>query len=204
MSKMSKILKRPLPDYDRKGPTSAILASSSVASVSDDKSCLSPEKKVRLFRKLEGEDKDCQRVPCQSVDQSSKGVDVNENVFHEEEKDSVKQSFTRTSFISFLESKPRPIYPWTAEQTDVLKSAVESKSFQFLPRTTTDKIYKDLKKIFKKGNFERKDVFCWFLRQKATAQVSVYCLLKLHQGPGKEKEIIILNDFRFWIRKGRI
>ena len=103
-------------------------------------------------------------------------------VFHKEkDKGSVKQSLTRTSLFTFFERKPRPSYPWTAEQTEVLKSAVESKSFQFLPRTTTDKIYKDMRKIFKRGNFERKDVFLWFLRHKETAQVRVYISTRAKQ-----------------------
>ena len=165
---MFKIAKRPHPDDDKEGPSQIL------ASVPDDEGSPCPKKKVRLSRKLEVEENE---NDSQRVDQSSKGVDVNENVClkdQQEKKDSVKKSLTRTSLFTFFESKPRPSYPWTAEQTELLKSAVESKSFQFLPKTTTDKIYKDMKKIFKRGNFDRKDVFLWFLRHKETAQVSVY------------------------------
>ena len=165
MSKMSKIEKRPFPDEEKEGPNQIL------ASVPDDESSPCPKKKVRLSRKLEVEESENE---SQRVDQSSKGVDVNENICHKENKDSVKKILTRTPLFTFSERKPRPSYPWTAEQTEVLKSAVESKSFQFLPKTTTDKIYKDMKKLFKRGNFERKDVFLWFLRHKETAQVSIY------------------------------
>ena len=161
---MSKIVKRPHPDDDKE---SHILAS---PSASDDGCCLRPKKKFRMFRKLQEEDNDSQ---SQSVGQSSKAiVDVNENVFHEKGQETVKQSLARTSLFIFFENKPKPSYPWSAQQTDILRSAVESKSFHFLPRTTTDKIFKDMKKIFKNEKFERKDVFLWFLKQKETDQVS--------------------------------
>ena len=162
MSKMSKVVKRPHPDDDDK--ESQILAS---PSASDDESCLRPKKKFRLFRKLQEEDNG-------SLSQSSKAtVDVNENVYHEKGQKTVKQSLSRTSLFIFFENKPKPSYPWSAQQTDILRSAVESKSFHFLPRTTTDKIFKDMKKIFKREKFDKKDVFHWFLTQKDTAQVSV-------------------------------
>ena len=157
---MSKIVKRPLLEDDNEG------LSQILASVSYDKVCLPMKKKIRLSRKLEGEDND-----SQEEDQSSKGVDVNENVFHEKDKDSVKPSLTRTSLFIFFKKEARPSYPWSAAQTEILTSAVESKSFQFLPRTTTDKMYKEMRIIFERENFDRKDVFLWFLRQKETAEV---------------------------------
>ena len=165
MSKMSKIVKRPHPDDDDK--ESQILAS---PSASDDESCLRPKKKFRLIRKLQEEDNGSL---SQSVGQSSKAtVDVNENVFHEKGQETVKQSLARTSLFIFFENKPKPSYPWSAQQTDILRSAVESKSFHFLPRTTTDKIFKDMKKIFKREKFDKKDVWFWFLTNKETSQVS--------------------------------
>ena len=164
-SKMSKIEKRPHPDDDKEDPKQII------ASASEDNSCLRPKKKFRLLRKLFVEENDRRSW---RAGQSSKAVDVNENVFHEKGQESLRQSLTRTSLFILFESKPRPIYPWTPDQTDILKSAVESKSFHFLPNTTTEKIFKDLKKIFHNEKFNKRDVFLWFLRQKETAQVSFY------------------------------
>ena len=183
---MSKIVKRPLLEDDNEG------LSQILASVSYDKVCLPTKKKIRLSRKLEGEDND-----SQEEDQSSNGVDVNENVFHKKDKNSVKPSLTRTSLFIFFKKEARPSYPWSAAQTEILKSAVESKSFQFLPRTTTDKIFKEIRINSETENFERKDVFSWFLGQKDTCQVRV------REGEIKRK---IFHDFniRCWITKGTI
>ena len=159
---MFKIAKRPHLEDNKEG------FSQILASVSDEEFSLPPKKKIHLSKKLEVEDDG-----SQEEDQSFKGVDVNENVFHEKNKEFLKPSLSRTSLFTFFQKRPRPRYPWSAAQTEILRSAVESKSFQFLPRTTTDKIFKEIRIYSETENFERKDVFSWFLGQKDTCQVRV-------------------------------